>query len=151
MRSMPTGWNTVWTKLGFRRSRSGKQRRSLGRKLSRFECLEPRQMLAGVVTTHLDVVANDGVTSLREAVAGGGLITFDQDLLGRTIQLSSQLGINAGTTIQGPGAGQLTIAAAANSRALVIAPSVAATISGVTITGGNVTGGGGGGLSHWAT
>ena len=60
-----------------------------------------------VVDTELDIVANDGKLSLREALAitnsnpNADLISFDSSLAGKTIVLSSQLQITADVTIDG--------------------------------------------------
>ena len=49
--------------------------------------------MAVVVDSTLDVTADDGVTTLREAVLAGGPITFDPQVfaLSQTIELASQL------------------------------------------------------------
>ena len=60
-----------------------------------------------VVTTDLDVVANDGFLSLREAVAlanedaGADVITFSANIAGSTIILGSQLNLTSDISING--------------------------------------------------
>jgi hypothetical protein len=69
MRSFPSGWNTVLAKLGIRRRRRSLRNQNLSR-LTRFEAMEPRQMLSISVNTLAD--DNNGPTngtSLREALA----------------------------------------------------------------------------------
>ena len=119
-----------------------------------------------VVNTTADAFGfYSGTTSLREAIAGanavpGQTITFDNtvfktsqtiDLTGGQLELSDTTGTE---TITGPKAG-VTIDAGGNSRVFQVDPSVTASISGLTITGGNVTGDisavGGGLLNYGAT
>lgn len=88
----------------FRPSNRGAQNAPKTRKL-RLESLESRQLLA-TVTTHLDVVdPDDGVMSLREAIAetpANGVITFDFNLIdNKTIVLNETLTINKSLTIDG--------------------------------------------------
>lgn len=74
-------------------------------------------MLSITVTSHLDIVdANDGVVSLREAIAqansiiGADEIGFDAALAGKTVLLTGgELLITDTLTITGLGSGQLTI------------------------------------------
>lgn len=97
------------------------------------EQLEPRKLLSGtipapappalVVNTAADETdPNDNVLSLREAIAAaqssGQPITFDPSLVGATINLSvvnGPLQVTSAVTINGPGSGQLTITASAES------------------------------------
>ncbi|MBX7055579.1 MAG: FG-GAP-like repeat-containing protein, partial [Pyrinomonadaceae bacterium] len=111
-----------------------------------------------VVTNTAD--ANDGVCnadcSLREAVAAANasptddIITFDPTVFGiaRTITLGgTQLqAVNNGTlTINGPGAGLLTISGNNQSRILFLAVGARVTLTGIRVTGGRSTDGGNGG------
>ena len=107
------------------------------------------------MTTASDVVdANDGVTSLREAVAyansnsGADTIRFAANLAGQTITLTNgelQLTDTTGTTtITGLGADQLTISGNNASRVFNVAPNASVAISGVTITDGYDASAGGG-------
>ena len=108
-------WNrkTGRVALPSRSAATGKLNRPL-----RFEPLEDRRLLAGlVVNTHLDVVATDGVVSLREAIAaangnsatelghvgsGADTITFEPVLSGQTILLNdTELEISESLTIDG--------------------------------------------------
>ncbi len=99
------------------------------------------------VTTAMDVVdANDGATSLREAIAYANenatedTITFDPSLAWRTIRLmSGELTITDPTrmtTIAGLGAYQLTVSGNDTSRVFHIASGATVHISGLTITQG---------------
>ncbi|MCC6491806.1 MAG: hypothetical protein IT424_02170 [Pirellulales bacterium] len=109
MRSLPSGWNTFFAKLGFKRMRSSKRSaRSPMCRALRIESLENRRVLATVsVNTLADLVdvdpnvtsipalvaspGADGKISLREAVAAaassGDTINFDSTLNGGTITL----------------------------------------------------------------
>jgi hypothetical protein len=141
-----------------------------GRRL-RYEPLEDRRLLALVtVTTLADTVDfNDNVTSLREAifatnlVGGEDTIEFARSLISNlpgTIQLKQgELKITDSLTIVGPGAGRLTIDASGNdptpelnngdgSRVFSLERANARTtfnvsISGLTLTGGDVGSSGG--------
>jgi hypothetical protein len=124
----------------------------------RFEPLEDRRLLSITVNTLIDVNANDGLTTLREAVAAassGDTINFS---VTGTINLSSQgqITINKSLTINGPGASLLTIRAynptgAQNgdgSRIFNIDDGNAlvertVTLSGLKLTGGDAAGNGG--------
>jgi lysophospholipase L1-like esterase len=109
-----------------------------------------------IVTTATDVVdANDGLTSLREAVAyanshsGADTITFDSSLLtGKTITLTAgvlQLTDTSGTTtITGLGADKLTVSGNSASGVFSVSSGVTVVISGLTITKGTTTSNGGG-------
>jgi CSLREA domain-containing protein len=99
------------------------------------------------VTTTLDVVdPNDGLTSLREAIAyansdpGDDTITFDPSLAGQTITLSSgqlELSDTTGrTTITGLGANQLTIDGNHASRVFYVDSGVTADLSRLTVASG---------------
>ena len=94
-----------------------------------------------VVTTNADVVANDGVTSLREAVnlanrdGGNSPITF---AVAGTIKLGSELTLNNdGKVSLTASAVGVTISGDGKSRVFTVAPGADATMTGVTITGGN--------------
>ncbi len=120
------------------------------------EVLENRTLLtAYVVNTLSDNTTADGLISLREAIdaartnaaigdapAGSGVgtdtISFDPSLNGGTITLNgTQLEIGGGTTINGPGAQNLTISGNAASRIFNIAPNTGTvTIVGLTLTNG---------------
>jgi Right handed beta helix region len=109
-----------------------------------------------VVTTDLDVVANDNLTSLREAInyanshAGADTISFGSLFnsgamitLGGT-QLPTLTDKSGATTIAGPGASMLIINGNKLSRVFEIATGATASIGGVAITGGKTAGFGGG-------
>ncbi len=130
----------------------------------RVEPLETRRLLDGalMVSTLADEADGDhgpGDLSLREALAlaaeraGDDVIRFGDGLRGGTITLDPALGqlqIDSNLDIQGPGADQLTIDAAGNSRVFYATATV--TISGLTITGGQTNDGeGGGGIFNAGT
>ena len=134
----------------------------------RVELLEARHLLTALmVDTHWDIEdPNDGVTSLREAIAesnndlGPDVIFFAPSLIGQALRLTEgQLIITDELAIVGPGADRLTLDASGNdptpgtnngdgSRIFHIGnglPDVApqVSISGLTLTGGDVAGSGG--------
>ena len=134
----------------------------------RVELLEARHLLTAItVDTPLDVVdPNDGVTSLREAIAvsnndlGPDEIFFAPALEGQALRLTEgQLTITDELAIVGPGADRLTLDASGSdptpgtnngdgSRLFYIGnglPDVApqVSISGLTLTGGDVADSGG--------
>jgi len=104
------------------------------------------------VTTNAD----SGPGSLRQVVADvctDGTIAFDMNQVVSPISLSTgQITIGKNLTIQGPGANLLTVrntaAASATSRVFNVSSNVNATISGLTISGGNVSSGSGGGILY---
>lgn len=132
--------------------RSGTAR--AGRRL-RFEPLEARRLLAITVDTIDDVVdANDGLTSLREAVvtanatAGADTIEFAPSLTagGRaTIALErGEFEITEAVSIVGPGAKLLTIDAQQRSRIFNFTANAGdLSLSGMTLTHGRVADSGG--------
>ena len=85
--------------------------------------------------TLVTTVNDDGPGSLRYAIANapaGSTIRFDPSLRGKTITLSDLLVINKNLTIQGPGAGKLSIVGNAPSGAygvLHVRDNVSVTIS----------------------
>jgi len=93
------------------------------------------------VTNALD----NGKGSLRYEIAQAeklpanknAIIEFAPSLDGQTITLTSgELDITTGLTIQGPGAGQLTISGGKNSRVFDVNASAPVVLSGLTISGG---------------
>ena len=90
--------------------------------------------------------ANSGPGSLRDTVAGappGDTIRFDMTRVVSPIALSSgQIVLDKDVTIEGPGANLLTIRNTAplgtTSRVLLVQSGVTVTLSGLTMTGGNV-------------
>jgi CSLREA domain-containing protein len=97
------------------------------------------------VTTSADETnPNDGVLSLREAIAAahnGDTIVFAPSLDGQTITLTSgELLIKHNVTIAGPGAGNLTISGNNASRVFEVANPATATLSGLTISNGSSPG-----------
>jgi predicted outer membrane repeat protein len=124
------------------RTRIAPTRKSAPRVHPHLEELEPRVVPSTVTLT----VTNDldsGNGSLRHAVAqaekspGKDMIVFAPSLNGHTITLTSgELDITQNLTIQGPGAGLLTISGGGRSRVFEVAPNVTAALSGMTITHG---------------
>ena len=119
------------------------------------------KMATFTVTTALDVIADDGQLSLREALALANAstgvadeITFASALSGQTITLTGgELSVTDAVTINGDinddGAGDITIDADGSSRVIHVSTTTAPTsLIGLTITGGNSTGSGGGILSR---
>lgn len=105
------------------------------------------EMRPAVVTTDSD----SGPGSLRNALVFGlptfTDIQFDNGFFStpRTITLTgSELGINFNVNIIAPGANLLTISGNNASRVFQIFPGNNATLSGMTVTGGNANGDGGG-------
>lgn len=157
---------------GGRRKASASGRAVPGRRRIGLEPLETRMLLTAAagdvpatrdVTVHYlevdtlaDTVADDGVTSLREAVeeAYGGseryVITFDESLAGGTIVVSEMIQVNGLIEIRGLGADQLTIAGPGGyygGRVFRIYTSLNGDndirISDLTVTGGQAADGGG--------
>jgi hypothetical protein len=104
----------------------------------RLENLEGRDVPSTLtVTNNLD----SGSGSLRADIAAarsGDTIAFANGLNGRTITLTSgELDITRNLTIQGPGAGQLTISGDSLSRVFEIEKKMKVTLSGMTISNGD--------------
>jgi hypothetical protein len=141
---------------------SQRRRRNERVRTPRLEALEDRRLLA-TVNTLLDVNANDGLTTLREAIAAAvSGETIDFSVTG-TISLSSlgELVINKNLTINGPGAGALTIRAFAGTAAVGAGARIfnvsdgnlgavkTVAISGLTLTGGDVSNAPGGAIRSY--
>ncbi|HUG66550.1 MAG TPA: choice-of-anchor Q domain-containing protein [Pirellulaceae bacterium] len=101
-----------------------------------------------IVNTLADTVDDDpAVTSLREAIAaanannGADIIQFAPNVIGTITLTSGELAITDSVDIQGPGSG--VVAVSANNASRVFNVTANATISGLTISGGNSTNGGG--------
>ncbi len=114
----------------------------------RLEKLEDRSLPSTLVVTNaLDTgAAGDG--SLRgeiAAAASGDRIVFDPSLNGQTITLAGgELAISQSLTIQGPGAGRLTVSGNNAGRVFDLTGSGAnVTIAGLTIANGLAAQGGG--------
>ena len=127
-----------------RMTRRPRTRRTLARKPAprcrpHLETLEGRDVPSTLtVTTNLD----SGAGSLRAEIAAanpGDSINFASSLSNQTIKLTSgQLVINKSLTIQGPGAGQLSVSGGNTSRVFeVFGANTNVMLSGLTITQGN--------------
>jgi hypothetical protein len=102
-----------------------------------LEALEARDCPSTLtVTNNLD----SGKGSLRYEIAHAtkhDTIVFAPSLDGQTITLTSgELDITRGLTIEGPGAGQLTISGGHNSRVFEVNASAPVVLSGLTISNG---------------
>jgi hypothetical protein len=105
------------------------------------EALEDRCLLSALTVTNIQ---NSGRGSLRAEIAAarsGDTIIFSPKLDGKTILLTSgQLDLTKNLTIQGPGAGQLTISGGIYgdpyTRVFEVAPNTTVSLSGLTISGG---------------
>jgi len=113
-----------------------------------MEALEPRRLLATfVVDTLEDIVANDGLTSIREAVEqanandGADTISFEPGLFdggaGRLVLTGGRLFVTDSVELTGPGAALLTLDGGSASGVL----SFTAGASGSTVWGVSVTNG----------
>ncbi|NJM00625.1 MAG: hypothetical protein HC924_18445, partial [Synechococcaceae cyanobacterium SM2_3_2] len=125
--------------------------------LANFVFDEPTVVIpTGIVNTAMDVVADDGMCSLREAIAANnnnqpengcnnpaGTITFVNSLVGETILISTTAlpTISADVKIQGLGADQLTISGNDQFRIFEIAANnnPVVTIEKLTLTDGRAT------------
>ena len=125
----------------------------------RSELLEGRALLSTLTVTN---TLDSGKGSLRYEIAHANKntkIVFDPSLDGQTIKLTSgELAITTGLTIQGPGAGQLTISGGNNSRVFAVNASAPVVLSGLTISNGDAFGsstplyeGDGGGILNLST
>ena len=113
--------------------------------------LEERRLLSQFTVSNAtdNSVANTLRWAIQQADSspGSNTIVFDPSVFStpRTITLETgPLSLTGGTiTIDGPGAGLLTVNANQASRVFQVGSGVTATISGLTIAGGSATGGGG--------
>jgi len=113
-----------------------------------------------IVDTLTDVVdANDGVTSLREAIiqansnADADTIVFDAALVAGDIQLTGELVLNNDVTINGDidgdGSADIGLLAASSDRVFSISgPDTDAVLNGLTISGGYYSVESGGNIFH---
>ncbi len=176
-----TRWlNAVATRIPQRRTRtSARSRRGVRQSLlqtpsflrcvgASLESLEDRALLSSIMVTGLgDTEADDGVTTLREALAaandevanfGADIITFDLSLTSggaATITLGgTALTISSDLTITGPGANLLTINGNAASQIFVVSDSdffstpKNVLISDLTLTNGNASAQDGGAIAN---
>jgi len=116
----------------------------------RLEILEGRDVPSTLTVTS---PADSGAGTLRADVAAassGDTIVFDPSLNGQAITLTSgQIDISQNLTIQGPGAGLLTISARAYSRLFEV-DGAAVNIAALTLSNGYALGGNGGAiLNNW--
>ena len=113
---------------------------------------------AGPVDTAPAQLTLAGAVSLGDAYLGPIAITFDPEVFtgGQTITLTAgqlelqKTGTISNWIITGP-AGGLSVSGGGQSRVLLIDKGVTASISGLTITGGNSGSGNGGGIANYGT
>jgi hypothetical protein len=138
-----------WLASAIGKRQSARTAKASSRKPQRFrpqlEALEDRWMPSTLtVLNNLD----SGAGSLRAEIAAantGDTIVFAPSLSGQTITLTSGvLDINKNVTIQGPGAGQLTISGNNSSPVFMVEAADQVSLSGLTISHGSTTGLGGG-------
>jgi hypothetical protein len=153
-------WKNTFAKLGLGpRKTRGRARESYHRPV-RLEQLEDRRLLSITVDSLADVInANDGVTTLREAIIEANATATDEitfaaslnlDMTPGEIELTEgELVIDSDVTITGPGVSQLDINAdedddgVGESRVFSITAGISAILKGLAITRGNSTSGGG--------
>jgi hypothetical protein len=120
------------------------KRRTPARYRPRIEVLEGRCLPSTLTVTS---TADSGPGSLRYEIAAAknkDTIVFAPSLDGQTITLTSgELDVTKNLTIQGPGAGQLTISGGGSSRVFEVANKTTVTLSGLTISNGTAAAGGG--------
>jgi predicted outer membrane repeat protein len=121
-----------------------------------FDCLETRCLLATLVVS--DPGDNGGANQLRQVLAAantGDTITFSLPNPSTvTLGVNSTLTVSKSITIQGPGANALTINGNNNpGQVFQINGGLTVSMSGLTITGGNIpgVGGYGGGIINLGT
>jgi len=104
--------------------------------------------IAQAATHHVVTNADSGGGSLRQAIAAANAdatlpntVVFDNTVVSPITLTSGQIAITKGMTVQGPGAGKLTISGNDNSRVFYIdtASVVDVTISGLTLVHGKTT------------
>jgi predicted outer membrane repeat protein len=133
----------MWFNAWLREPTVSRNQRPVNRFRPTLDVLEGRCLPSTLtVTNNLD----SGRGSLRAEIAAakaGDTINFAPNLNGQTITLTSgELLVNKNLTINGPGAGELTVSGNNASRVFDL-PEVAASFSGMTIQGGNADTGGG--------
>jgi hypothetical protein len=98
--------------------------------------------LASAATITVTNNNDSGPGSLRQAITDSSpsdTVDFDSSLNGETITLTSgELSINKQLTITGPGANLIAVNGNATSTVFFINPGTEVTISGLTITNGNL-------------
>ena len=111
--------------------------------------VQPSATFNVVVSSSIVTTANDsGVGSLRSvvaSVAAGVTITFAPALSGQTITLLSAISLTQDVTIQGPGAGLLTLSGGGATQIFGISGGNV-TLSGLTLDSGVIAGGEGGAI-----
>ncbi len=106
-----------------------------------LEVLEGRLVPSTLtVTNNLDSGKGSLRYEIAHATTKNSTIVFAPSLDGQTITLTSgQLNITTGLTIQGPGAGQLTVSGGHNSRVFEVNASAPVVLSGLTISNGTTS------------
>jgi hypothetical protein len=132
--------------LSSKRIRAQAISRQRGTFRPRLEALEHRSLPSTLtVLNNLDDYRPGSLREVIAAAADGDTIDFDPSLNGKTITVNSdQMILNKNLTIQGPGAGQLTISGTplgvgvlSSSRVFEVEANV--TLNGLTISGGGGT------------
>jgi len=111
-----------------------------------IEALEPRRLLASiVVNSTADTTANDGVTTLREAITtansttASDVITFNLGSGSQTINLGSALPrLTKPVEINGPGASLLTLRRSGSSNYRIFRTASDVVLSGMTMSNARV-------------
>lgn len=132
--------------------RRASARKSTLRFRPQLELFERRKLLSTLTVIN---TLDSGKGSLRYEIAHANkntMIDFAPSLNGQTITLTSgELAITTGVTIEGPGAGQLTISGGKNSRVFDVNASAPVVLSGLTISNGVENDGDGGGILNLST
>lgn len=116
-----------------------------------LESLEDRCVPSTLtVTNNLDDGSAGSLRADIAAAQSGDMIVFDPSLTGQTIKLTSGvLDINKNLTIQGPGAGQLTISGSYTSQVFKVEAGDQVTLTGLKISDGSTTTSVGGGIDNF--
>ena len=136
-----------WFRWMSRKGSPPRRRRSELKLTPWMQLLETRQLMAVYTVTN---TADSGPGSLRQAIAdanGAGSDTIDFDATVFSTPQTIDMGPGAftltdtvTTTINGPGAGLLTIDAQGTNQVFTLGTNASASISGLTITGGSGSG-----------
>ena len=110
----------------------------------RVDRMEERTLLSTLTVINKNDSGSGSLRAAIAAAASGDTIDFAHSLTGQTIKLTSgELTIAKSLTIDGLGAGQLTVSGGGTSRVIDIASGADVTLSGLTIANGVAVQGGG--------